>query len=302
MVDATSGRILESWTRDRRRLGRDPAERRDDVDVAVAAAKAAFPVWSALSPDDRAAYLRRVADLFVEHGEELAALELRDNGNPLGDQHYGQRRRDGDAWTRTRTNPRASTGRTVPLDATTLGITLREPYGVIAVIVPFNMPLAMLEQQGRERARRRQHRGRQATGSGIRRILRFAELVNEVLPPGTVNIVSGLGDVGDALVRHVDVAKVTMTGSSPTAKLIQAAAADTLTPAIFELGGKSPNIVLDDADLDIAPSASRWRRSSGSTPARRVSRVPDPGARPVFEEVLERIEAIAESIVVGDPA
>ena len=71
--------------------------------------------------------------------------------------------------------------------------------------------------------------------------------MNEILPPGTVNIVSGLGDVGDAMVRNPDVAKVSMTGSSPTAKLIQAAGAETLTPAIFELGGKSPNIVLDDA-------------------------------------------------------
>jgi aldehyde dehydrogenase (NAD+) len=83
--------------------------------------------------------------------------------------------------------------------------------------------------------------------------LRFAELVAEVLPPGVLNIVSGTGeDVGDPLVRHRDVRKVTMTGSTQTGRAIQRAAADTLTPSIFELGGKSPNIVFADADLDAA--------------------------------------------------
>ena len=133
------------------------------------------------------------------------------------------------------------------------GMTLREPYGVIARDRPVQHADRDGEQQGR---RTRSPRATPSWSSRPSRpasaILRFAELVNEVLPPGTVNIVSGLGDVGDALVRHVDVAKVTMTGSSATAKLIQAAGAETLTPAIFELGGKSPNIVLDDADLDIA--------------------------------------------------
>ena len=105
------------------------------------------------------------------------------------------------------------------------------------------------------------------------------------------------------MVRHVDVAKVTMTGSSATAKLIQAAGADTLTPSIFELGGKSPNIVLDDADLDSAAVgltlASVFGFNAGQACVAGSRMLVQ---RPVFEEVLERIEAIAKAIVVGDPA
>jgi aldehyde dehydrogenase (NAD+) len=117
-----------------------------------------------------------------------------------------------------------------------------------------------------------------------------------------VNIVAGLGDVGDALVRHEDVARVTMTGSSSTAKLIQRAAADTLTPSIFELGGKSPNIVFADADLDAAavgvtiPSVYTFNAGQACVAGSRILI-----QRPIFDEMLRRIRAIAESIVIGDP-
>ena len=147
----------------------------------------------------------------------------------------------------------ASTGRTVPLDPTTLGMTIREPSASSPPSCPYNMPIAMMSNKvggalaagntvvvkPPEQAERRHAALRRAAQRG---------------PPARARSTSssGLGDVGDAMVRHVDVAKVTMTGSSPTARLIQAAAAETLTPAIFELGGKSPNIVLDDADLDAA--------------------------------------------------
>ena len=106
-----------------------------------------------------------------------------------------------------------------------------------------------------------------------------------------------------ALVSHVDVAKVTMTGSSPTAKLIQAAGAATLKPAVFELGGKSPNIVLDDADLDITLSGLTYASIFGFNAGQACvagSRILV--QRPIFDEVVERMEAIAKSIVVGDPA
>ena len=114
---------------------------------------------------------------------------------------------------------------------------------------------------------------------------------------------SGLGDVGDAMVRNVDVSKVTMTGSSPTARLIQAAGAETLTPAVFELGGKSPNIVLDDADLNSAVMGLTYASIYGFNAGQACvagSRILV--QRGVFEEVLQRIEGIAKSIVVGDPS
>jgi aldehyde dehydrogenase (NAD+) len=275
-----------------------------DVDAAVAAARAAFPAWAGLPPDARSEYMQQVANLCLEHGDEFATLESTDNGNPFAIAQYVCGPAMKKLWDRkAHETLRASTGRTVPLDPTTIGMTLREPYGVIAAIVPFNMPLAMLSSKvgcALAAGNTVVVKPPEQASAGI---LRFAELVKEVLPPGTLNIVAGLGDVGDAMVRHVDVAKVSMTGSSPTAKLIQAAGADTLTPAIFELGGKSPNIVLDDADLDIAANGLTYASIFGFNAGQACvagSRILV--QRPVFEEVVERMEAIASSIVVGDPA
>jgi aldehyde dehydrogenase (NAD+) len=302
---ASSGRLLDSVDPSTGEVwARIPHSDPTDAEAAVVAAKAAFPAWAALPPDARRDYLKQVANLFVEHGEELAALESTDNGNPLAIMQYVNRDAMKILWDRkAHETLRASTGRTVPLDATTLGMTIREPYGVIAAIVPYNMPVAMMSSKvGCALAAGNTVVVKPPEQASVG-ILRFGELVNEVLPPGVLNIVSGLGDVGDAMVRHVDVAKVTMTGSSPTAKLIQAAGAETLTPAIFELGGKSPNIVLDDADLDITANGLTYASIYGFNAGQACvagSRILV--QRPLFDEVVERMEVIAKSIVVGDPA
>jgi aldehyde dehydrogenase (NAD+) len=283
--------------------GRIPQSGAEDVHAAVAAAKRAFPAWSRLSPDERTAQLMRIAQIFVQHGDELAELESRDNGNPL----FISQLVNGDAmaqlWTRlAHQTLEASTGRTVPLDPTTLGLTIREPYGVIAALVPFNMPLAMLSNKLANALAAGNTVVAKPPEQASASCLRFAELLNEVLPAGVVNIVSGLGDVGDAMVRHVDVAKVTMTGSSGTAKLIQAAGAETLTPAIFELGGKSPNIVLDDADLDITIPGLTYASIFGFNAGQACvagSRILV--QRSIYDEVADRMQAVAKSIVVGDP-
>jgi aldehyde dehydrogenase (NAD+) len=183
-----------------------------------------------------------------------------------------------------------------------LGITLREPLGVIACIVPFNMPVGMLSNKIANALAAGNTVVAKPPEQASAGCLRLAELLAEALPPGTVNVVAGLGDVGDALVRHVDVAKVTMTGSSPTAKLIQRAGADTLTPAIFELGGKSPNIVLDDADLDAAAigltraSVFNFNAGQACVAGSRIL-----VQRSVLDDVLARVEAIGRAIKIGDP-
>jgi aldehyde dehydrogenase (NAD+) len=135
-------------------------------------------------------------------------------------------------------------------------------------------------------------------------ILRFGEIVSQILPPGVVNIVSGLGaEVGDALVRHPQVRRITMTGSSATARNIQRAAADNLTSAIFELGGKSPNIIFADADLDKAtPIVTRISIFTANAGQACVGGSRILIQRPVLEEMLKRIEASAKDIVIGMPS
>ena len=148
MKGAASGRLLDTVNPANAEVwAKVPLSDRADADEAVGAAKAAFPAWSALSPDERSAYLKKVGNLFTKHADELARLESTDNGNPLSISKmvFDEMKV---LWDRkAHETLEASTGRTVPLGATTLGLTIREPYGVIAAIVPFNMPVAMLSNK-----------------------------------------------------------------------------------------------------------------------------------------------------------
>ena len=197
----------------------------------------------------------------------------------------------------------AVTGRSVQLDATTLGYTKREPFGVVAAIVPFNAPLA----HGLAKASVVLAAGNTVVlkppEQASPAILRFAELVKDILPPGVLNIVSGLGaDVGDPLTRHPDVRKITMTGSAGTARMIQRAAADHLTSAVFELGGKSPNIVFSDADLDKAAlGVTRQAIFTANAGQACVGGSRILIQRAILNEMLPRMETHMKALKLGDP-
>lgn len=296
LIDSVNPSTGEVWAR-------IPASDKTDVQVAVEAARAAFPGWYRLSAAERCMYLEKVSNLYIEHGEELARLESTDNGNPLPVTQKIYASGKSMTWSRAAHETLAAvTGRSVPLDANTLGITRREPYGVVAAIVPFNMPLGMFGSKVASALAAGNTVVVKPPEQASAGILRFGELLAKTLPPGVVNIVSGLGDVGDALVRHEDVAKITMTGSSATARLIQRAGADTLTPSIFELGGKSPNIVFVDADLDAAalgvtlPSVYNFNAGQACVAGSRIL-----VQRPILDEMLRRIQSITQEIVIGDP-
>jgi aldehyde dehydrogenase (NAD+) len=299
----SSGRLIESVNPANGEVwAQYPASTQEDAHDAVDVATAAFPGWSSLTVSQRSAYLEDVAKLFAAHGEELAILESTDNGNllPVSRTVYVG---GGFPWTRAAHEAlAAATGRTVPLESNLLGLTKRVPYGVVAAIVPFNMPLAMFSLKAAAALAAGNTVVAKSPEQAGAAMLRFGELVKDVLPPGVVNIVSGYGEVGEALVKHRDVAKITMTGSSATARRIQAAAADTLTPSVFELGGKSPNIVFADADLDAAalgvtiPSVFNFNAGQACVAGSRIL-----VQRPVLEEMLRRIQAICETIVLGDP-
>jgi aldehyde dehydrogenase (NAD+) len=301
---AASGRFLDSVNPTNGKVWAEvPLSDAADAEAAVEAAAAAFPTWAATPAQVRGATLDKVATIFAEHGEELAQLESTDNGNLINVSRPMNGMAMEALWRRAAfdTLP-ATTGQSVVLDQSTLGYTRREPYGVFGVIVPYNMPIAMFC-----------HKTALALAAGNTvvakppeqasvGVLRLAQLLAEVLPPGVVNVVSGMGDVGDALVRHEKVEKVTMTGSAATAKLIQRAAADTLTPCIFELGGKSPNIIFSDADLDAAafgatiPSVYTFNAGQACVAGSRIL-----VERSIADEMVQRIQAIAESLVIGDP-
>jgi aldehyde dehydrogenase (NAD+) len=302
---AASGRLLdvenpatgEIW-------GRIPASDQSDVNAAVAAAASAFAEWSAMPAAARGAYLRKVAEVFTEHGEELARLESRDNGFLL----RNTLKRVGPGlnflWNRAAgLTLNAITGQSVSLDQGTLGITRREPYGVVAAVIPWNAPIGIMSNKASCALAAGNTVVVKPAEQASVSILRLGELLADVLPPGVLNIVSGLGEeAGDALVRHAGVRKITMTGSSETGRIIQRAAADSLTSAVFELGGKSPNIVFADADLDAAAKGVTIdgiytpNAGQGCVAGSRILL-----QRPIFDEMMRRIQASAEQIVLGDP-
>ena len=297
-LDSTNPATGEVWAR-------VPASGPADVAEAVASASAAFPAWSGLPAAGRAMYLRKVGDVLRANSDELTRLELMGIGcqarkgnvpTPAGGMAFLWERAAGLTLD-------AVTGRSVPLDANTMGYTRREPYGVVAAIVPYNSPLGMACSKAA-----------MATAAGNTivvkppeqaspAILRLGELIAEVLPPGVINMVSGRGaDVGDPLVRHPEVRKITMTGAPETARAIQRAAADNLTSCIFELGGKSPNIVFADADLDRAALGVTTQAIYTTNAGQACvggSRILI--QRPILEEMLGRMKAIAEAIKLGDP-
>jgi 5-carboxymethyl-2-hydroxymuconic-semialdehyde dehydrogenase len=226
----------------------------DEADAAVAAAKTAFPAWSRLSPAERGAIIHRVADNVEAHIEELAQLETADNGSLLRSHRRG-------VMPRVVMNLRFFADYAIDKlghpDFETRGHTNHitwDPSGVVVIITPWNAPLMLATW-----------RIGPALASGDTVVLKppewapltasyFAELAHEAgLPAGVFNVVQGLGaEAGAPLTSNPDVARICFTGSVPTAKVIARAAAENLTPCSFELGGKSPTVILDDADLDLA--------------------------------------------------
>jgi aldehyde dehydrogenase (NAD+) len=214
-----------------------------DVDKAVKAARAAFPAWSALSGYERGKYLYAIARLVQKHSRLFAVLETMDNGKPIRES------RDIDIPLVAR-HFYHHAGWAQHLERELPGMA---PYGVCGQIIPWNFPLLMLAWKIAP-----------AIAAGNTVVLKpaeftsltallFAEIVEKAkLPPGVVNIVTGQGDTGAAIVNHPDVDKIAFTGSTEVGKIIRAATAGTGKGLSLELGGKSPYIVFDDADLDSA--------------------------------------------------
>ncbi len=232
-----------------------PASGADDVDTAVAAAKRAFRgPWSKLTAGQRAALMRRLAALVDQHADELAALESRGNGRILTETRAGDIPMIGQILHYYAGAADKIQGETIETSPASLIYTRHQPVGVVAAILPWNAPLATLTgKMAPALAAGCTIVIKPAETSSVSSLV-FARLIAEAgIPDGVVNIISGLGPVvGDALAGHPDVAKITFTGSTATARAITRRSADAIKPLGLELGGKSANIVFPDADLDAA--------------------------------------------------
>jgi len=265
-VDSASGKTFPTYNPATGEVLSHVAEGdREDIDRAVKAARAAFEKgpWAKISPSERGRMMWRLADLIEKHTEEFAQLESLDNGKPLKIARIADLPLAVDHFRYYAGWATKIEGNTIPMGLARQGsyhaYTVREPVGVVGQIIPWNFPLLMAAWKLGPAL---------ATGCCVvlkpaeqtpLTALRLGELIAEAgFPDGVVNIVPGYGETaGAALAAHMDVDKIAFTGSTEVGKLIIHAAAGNLKKVSLELGGKSPNIVMDDADLETAiPGAS----------------------------------------------
>jgi acyl-CoA reductase-like NAD-dependent aldehyde dehydrogenase len=272
----------------------------EEVDEAVARARAAYPAWRGLAPGARAAQLRALADKIEENLEELALLEARNTGKPLGSAR-GEMGMVVDTFRYYAGAPERLLGDTIPV-AGGQAFTFREPLGVVGLIVPWNFPLTIAAWKlGPALAAGNTVVLKPAELTPLT-ALRFEQLVLEAgIAPGVVNVVAGLGPVAGArLVEHPDVAKIAFTGSTAVGRSIAASAAQTIKRVTLELGGKSANIIFADADLEKAAAAAPWAvfDNAGQDCCARSRLLIEASA---VDRFLELMRPHVEGFKVGDP-
>ncbi|MGE4428257.1 MAG: aldehyde dehydrogenase [Solirubrobacteraceae bacterium] len=272
----------------------------DDVDAAVAAAAAAHDDrrWRGMTPDDRTRILHRIAEIIEERVEELARLETFDNGKPI-------ERSRADTLMSARTfryfagAPARLTGSVLPIAAGHHIYTRRDPVRVAALVLPWNFPI--MEACFKLAP---------ALGAGCTVVikpaeqtplttLRVAAICEEAgVPAGVVNVLTGDGEVGEALTTHPDVSLVSFTGSTAVGRAVMAGGAPTMKRLTLELGGKSPNIVFEDADLDAA-TLTAMRASFGHSGQMCTAGSRLLVQRSILDEMHGRLAAAVAKVPVG---
>ncbi|XP_068140767.1 aldehyde dehydrogenase, mitochondrial [Drosophila tropicalis] len=278
---------------------------KEDIDIAVKAARQAFKKgspWRRMDASERGRLIYRLADLMERDQVYLSSLETLDNGKPFAMSYNVdvpmsiKNLRYFAGWADK------NHGKTIPMDGEFLSYTVHEPVGVCGQIIPWNFPILMMAWKLGPAL---------ATGNTIilkpaeqtsLTALYIAQLIKEAgFPEGVVNVVPGFGDAGAALANHTDVDKVAFTGSTDVGKLIQTASGKTnLKRVTLELGGKSPNIILADSDLDAAVEQAHFGLFFN------MGQCCCAGSRTfveekIYDEFVERSAERAKKRVVGDP-
>lgn len=274
-----------------------------DVEAAVASAQAAWEGgWRDLAPGKRTEVLHRVARVLREHVDELGKLEQLQVGKPIADarDEAGLAARVFEYYAGAVSQ---FGGQTLPVARGGFDFTLRQPMGVVAAIVPWNFPLPIAAWKAAPALAAGNVVVLKPASLSPLTALRMAELATEAgLPPGVLQVLPGSGSVvGDALVTHPRVRKVSFTGSTEVGRHIMRLAAGNLTRVSLELGGKSPNIVFADGDWERAADTSPMSvfANTGQDCCARSRMFVE---RPVYEAFVERFVASTRRLVVGDPA
>jgi len=302
--DAAGGRTIEVVNPATEEVIAEVASaERADIDAAVAAARAALDgPWGKMSARERGRIVSRLADRLMERADEVSRLETLHNGKPIFESRQIEIPAAAECFEYYAGWADKVMGETIPVKGNYLTYTLREPLGVVAAIVPWNFPLLLAAWKVAP-----------ALACGNVVILKPAsqtpltaialgEIAIEAgLPPGVLNVITGPGStVGQAIVEHPGIDKIAFTGDTTTGKGIMRAAADTLKKITLELGGKSPNIVLPDADIDAALRGATTGifYGKGEVCAAGSRLLVD---RSIKDEFMEKLAARARKMVAGDP-
>jgi len=283
-------------------VGHAPRCREPDVARAVQAAQAAFPAWSKLPALARGRLVARAADLIEAKADELAALLSLETGNAYTTQARPELNATLDMMRLFAGVASELKGHTVPWQPDTLHYTKREPLGVVAAIIPWNAPVFLMAAKLGPALVAGNTLVMKTAEQAPLAVLACAHLIQELLPPGVFNVISGYGEeCGRPLAEHPKVRKVTFTGSCPVGKIITGYVAPKLCPVTLELGGKSPNVVMQDADLALAipgvVQGMRFTRQGQSCTA---------GSRvfvheTIYERVVAGVVERMQRMRLGDP-
>ena len=300
-VDSGKGKKFSSINpSNREHLGEVPLAEKEDVNRAVKAANQAFQDWSRMPIKERAGFLVNLADKLMEHRDELGLMDCVDSGNAIsgmkGDVDWSSDTLKYFAGLVTEIK-----GETLSEKPGHLNFTRRQPYGVVAKINPFNHPLRFCAEKSAAALAAGNTVVVKASEQAPLSSLRFAEICEEVLPAGVVNVLTGDAVCGDAMVRHPDIRRVGLVGSVATGKIIAKAAAEDLTHVTLELGGKNPIIIFPDADPKKAAgyavkgmNMNRQGQSCSSTSRVFVH-------QDLHDAVIEEMIKLVEDLPVGLP-
>lgn len=271
------------------------------VDEALAAAKAAGPVWAAMTGTERGRILRRAADLMRARNRPLSEMETHDTGKPLSETLYVDATSGADALEYFGGLAGSLTGDHIPLAGGDWAYTIREPLGVCVGIGAWNYPTQICCWKAAPALACGNTMVFKPSETTPLCALQVAQILTEAgAPQGVFNVIQGFGDTGAALVSDPRVAKVSLTGSVPTGRKVYAAAAEGMKHVTMELGGKSPLLVFDDADLDDAVSGAILGNfySSGQVCSNGTRVFVQSGIKDRF---LERLTERLRHAVIGDP-
>ncbi len=303
MVPAVSGRTFEVINpATGARIADSPYGEAADVAAAVEAATAAQPAWAAMPARQRGKMIAECGRLLDAHVEELGRLVTLETGKAIRTESRVEASVLADVFVFYGGLGSELKGETVPFHPEMLTLTVREPIGVVGAIIPWNVPLLLMALKIAPALVAGNAVVVKAAEEAPLAALRACQIMNQILPDGLLNLLTGYGpECGGPLVAHPGVGKVTFTGSVETGKTVYRTAADKLIPVTLELGGKSPMIVMEDADIEKAVEGAtvgmRFTRQGQSCTAASRMFVHEK----VHDEFVERLKAKVDAMVIGDP-